>query len=116
MAPIMAPIARIHYLDLIDSYKYPIIFIEGDQNEYNIETKTLYIVKPQNNAQYWDFLHEYAHSLLNHKPNTWDKEVICEISAWNWVYKNSVIEVSEKYKEDRDRERIKGSWEKSTII
>lgn len=66
----MAPIARIHYLDLIDHYKYPIIFIKDDRNEYDVETKTLYIVKPETNVQYWDFLHEYAHSLSNHKPNT----------------------------------------------
>lgn len=85
-----------------------------EYNCYDCNTKEIEVSPVIDEKTYWGFLHECAHAIYNHslpEPYRWDDEVKMEIEAWEWVYANSVIPVSDAYKQEVFNFRLKGSWE-----
>lgn len=82
-----------------------------DENWYDADTKQIHIAPVADMKSYLCALHEVGHFVNNHEPTTWDEEVLCEIEAWEWTYKQSCVEVLQSFKDNVESNRLKGSWE-----
>jgi hypothetical protein len=81
---------------------------------YDVSDQRVYgYPAPTSLQEYWETLHEVGHAVLDHWPEDWDGEVICEIEAWEFVEQNSVVAIPKSEIRKWEKTRIKGTWELS---
>jgi hypothetical protein len=68
---------------------------------------------PSSLQEYWETLHEVGHAVMDHWPEDWDGEAMCEIEAWEFVEQNSIVAVPKSEIRRWEKMRIKGTWEMS---